>query len=230
MSSTHALLLFFLITGLTVGFGHCIGMCGPIVVSLSLSLKGKKTSLPHLLYHGGRISTYVVLGGLVGLTGSFTGLAANIAYLQRGVMIFTGTLIIVLGLSMGGWISLGQLFRKDYAPKGIINRGFQRLAFTKSSLLYYPLGLLLGLLPCGAVYSSLVAVARAGMEAKNPQEGLLLGVGLMLAFGVGTVPALLIPARLSGLRWLRSREMIYKMGSVLMVILGAYFVMKGLRY
>ena len=40
MSSTDTLYLIFLVTGFTVGFGHCVGMCGPIVVSLSLNEKG----------------------------------------------------------------------------------------------------------------------------------------------------------------------------------------------
>jgi sulfite exporter TauE/SafE len=58
MLSTETIYFVLFTTGLTVGFGHCIGMCGPIVVSLSLSLKGRSVVVPHLLYNGGRITTY----------------------------------------------------------------------------------------------------------------------------------------------------------------------------
>ena len=75
MLSTDPLYLAFFITGLTVGFGHCIGMCGPIVVSLSLNSKESHLVFRHLLYNAGRVITYGILGGLAGTLGSFTILA-----------------------------------------------------------------------------------------------------------------------------------------------------------
>ena len=82
MSSIEALYLTFLTTGFVVGFGHCIGMCGPIVVSFSLNLKTKGVMVPNLLYHVGRITTYAVLGGIMGATGAFTLITAGIGGLQ----------------------------------------------------------------------------------------------------------------------------------------------------
>jgi sulfite exporter TauE/SafE len=230
MSFTDSLYLVFLVTGFTVGFGHCIGMCGPIVVSLSLSLKERSIIAPHVLYNGGRITTYGVLGGIMGLTGSFAGVASRIAGIQKGVLIFAGILIIVMGLAMTGWIPLGKIFGDDYNPQGVISRGFKKFTVSKSALRYYPLGLLLGLLPCGPVYTALIASARTGMEAKSALEGIIKGACLMLAFGLGTVPALFLVARLAGLGWLKSRDVIYRMSSVLMVGVGVYFVIKGIRY
>jgi sulfite exporter TauE/SafE len=230
MLPTNTLFLVLLATGFTVGFGHCIGMCGPIVVSLSLNLRGEKIFLPHLLYNGGRITTYAILGSLMGLTGSFTAVTSSIVGLQKGVMIFAGVIIIVMGLSMSGWIPLGKIFGDYYNPRGVISKGFQKLSGSKSTLTYYPFGLLLGLLPCGPVYTALITAARAGMEAKSLLQSILVGAGLMLAFGIGTVPALFIVAKLSGLHWLRSREVIYKIGAVFMVLVGGYFVIKGIRY
>ncbi|GAF88344.1 unnamed protein product, partial [marine sediment metagenome] len=89
---------------------------------------------------------------------------------------------------------------------------------------------LLGLLPCGPVYTALVAAARAGMDIQNSFKAVLAGMGLMAVFGIGTVPALLMVARLTGMGWLRSRAMIYKIGSVLMMAVGIYFVVKGIRF
>lgn len=230
MPAPDSIYLILLTAGFTTGFGHCIGMCGPIVVSLSLNLKKRSTFVPHLLYNGGRITTYAILGGLMGLTGSFASVTASIAGLQKGVMIFAGMIIIIMGLAMGGWIPLGKIYGNYNNPKGLISKGFHKLSTSNSALTYYPLGLLLGLLPCGPVYTALITAARAGMEAKGSPEGFFIGMGLMLTFGLGTIPALFLVAKLSDLGWLKSREMIYKIGSVLMIVVGVYFVVKGIRY
>jgi sulfite exporter TauE/SafE len=230
MLSTEAIYFIIFTTGLAVGFGHCIGMCGPIVVSLSLNLKGRSVLGPHLFYNGGRITTYGLLGGVMGATGSFTRVVASIANLQKGVMIFTGILIVVMGLAMAGWIPLGVIFGDYYNPHGVLSRGFRKLSEARSTGTYYPLGMLLGLLPCGPVYTALLAAARAGMEAQSTLEGLLIGVGLMLSFGLGTVVALLLVAKLADLGWLKRRDVIYKMSSVIMVIVGVYFVIRAVRY
>jgi uncharacterized protein len=230
MLSTEMIYFTIFTTGLAVGFGHCIGMCGPIVVSLSLSLKGRSVFVPHLLYNGGRITTYGLLGGVMGATGSFTRVVASIGSLQKGVMIFTGILIVVMGLAMAGWVPLGKIFGDYYNPQGILSRGFRKLSEARSTATYYPLGMLLGLLPCGPVYTALLAAARAGMEAQNTKEGVLIGVGLMLSFGLGTVVALLLLAKLADFGWLKRRDVIYKISSVLMIIVGVYFVVKAIRY
>jgi len=52
----------------------------------------------------------------------------------------------------------------------------------------------------------------------------------MAVFGIGTVPALLMVARLTGMGWLRSRDMIYKISAVLMMAMGIYFVVQGIRF
>ena len=230
MSSTETLFSVLFATGFTVGFGHCVGMCGPIVASLSLSLKGRTVIVPHLLYNAGRITTYGLLGGIMGVTGSFTRITSNIASLQKGVMIFAGILIILMGLAMAGWIPLGKIFRDYCNPRGILFRGFGKLSEAKSTATYYPLGLLLGLLPCGPVYTALVASARAGMEVSNPAEGFIVGMGLMFSFGLGTVPPLFLIAKLTDFGWLKRRDVIYKISSVLMVIVGVFFVVKAIRY
>ncbi|MGD8228517.1 MAG: sulfite exporter TauE/SafE family protein [Desulfobacteraceae bacterium] len=230
MSSTSPLWLILLVTGLAVGFGHCIGMCGPIVVSLSLNLKGERVLLSQLLYNGGRITTYTILGGLMGLTGSFAVVPANMASLQKIVMILAGAIIIILAFNMIGWIPLGRIFSDDYRPKGILSRGFKRIAGARSPFTHYPLGLLLGLLPCGPVYTALVTAAAAGTESTHALQGILNGAGMMLVFGIGTVPALFIVGNLAGLGWLKSRRIIYQIGAFLMMFVGLYFVIKGIRY
>ena len=210
MLSTESLYLIYITTGFTVGFGHCIGMCGPIVVSLSLNLSGKSVIFPNLLYNCGRIITYMLMGGIMGATGAFTVVTAHIAFLQKTAMIGAGLLIVIMGLAMSGWIPLGKIFGDQFNPAGIISRGFSRLSRLKSTTVFFPLGLWLGLLPCGPVYTALIGTVRAGMEAKTAIEGAVFGMGLMLAFSMGTVPALILVAKLADLGWLKSRELVYK--------------------
>ena len=230
MSFIDPLYPIFLVTGFTVGFGHCIGMCGPIVVSLSLNLKDKNFFIPHLLYNTGRTVTYTFLGGVMGATGSFTLVASHIAGIQKCAMIFAGILIIIMGLAMSGLISFGKVFGDSYNPGGFVSKGFQRLSQVKSSAAYFPIGLLLGLLPCGPVYTALLAAAGAGMKAGSPFQGVILGMGVMMCFGIGTVPALFLVAKLADMGWLKKRELIYRIGAVLMVAVGIYFIIKGIRY
>ena len=230
MLSTETILLLYFSTGFTIGFGHCIGMCGPIMVSFSLNLKEKSILVPHLLYHCGRIITYAIMGGLVAAAGSLTMITANIDKIQKGVMIFTGGLIILMGLAMAGWIRPGRIFGDHFGGGGMISKGFNRLLNVKSALVYFPLGLLLGLLPCGPVYTALLGAARGGMEGTTVYQAVLNGAVLMAAFGLGTVPALFLVARLADMGWLKSRAIIYRIGAVLMIIVGFLFVIKAIRY
>jgi len=230
MSSTETLYLLYLSTGFTVGFGHCIGMCGPIVVTFSLNLKGKKIFPPQLLYHAGRIITYAALGGVVAATGSLTMVAAHLEGLQKVVMVFAGALIVLMGLAMAGWLPIGRIFSDHSSTGKWISKGFGRLLKIKSTITYLPLGLLLGLLPCGPVYTALLGSARAGMESGSVYHGMLEGMGLMGAFGMGTAPALFLVGRLAGVGWLKSRTLIYKAGAVLMIVAGLIFMVRAVRF
>jgi sulfite exporter TauE/SafE len=230
MLSTETLFLLYLSTGFTIGFGHCIGMCGPIVVTFSLNLKEKSILVPHLLYHLGRIITYVILGGVVAVAGSFTMVAAHIDRLQKGVMVFAGALIVLMGFAMAGWLPIGRILGNHSSPGRWISKGFGRLLKVKSAIVYLPLGLLLGLLPCGPVYTALLGAARVGMEGSTIYQGMLNGMGLMAAFGMGTVPALFLVANLAGMGWLKSRAIIYKAGAVLMIVAGLIFIVKAVHF
>ena len=91
--------LAILLAGLAGGFGHCISMCGPLVATLTFGEK-RQGLLHHLLYNLGRVTTYGILGAIVGLSGSFLVLTtASIVQLQRVIMVIAGLSIILMGLS-----------------------------------------------------------------------------------------------------------------------------------
>jgi len=230
MLSTDTLYLLYMSTGFAVGFGHCIGMCGPIVVTFSLNLKEKNILASQLLYHLGRIFTYAILGGVMATAGSFTMVAAHLEGFQKGVMVFAGALIVIMGLAMAGWLPIGQTFGNHSSPGSWISKWFGKLLKIKSTIVYLPMGLLLGLLPCGPVYTALLGSARAGMDADSVYHGMLTGMALMGAFGIGTVPALFLVAKLADMGWLKSRAIIYKAGALLMIIAGIFFIIRAVRF
>jgi hypothetical protein len=157
-------------------------------------------------------------------------LTSSIVSLQKGALIFAGVLVLLMGLAMGGWIPFGRMFGDADAGSSVLSRWFRGLSAAKSPIAYLPLGVLLGLLPCGPVYTALIASARAGMGAESPLDGFFSGMGLMFAFGIGTVPALLLVGKLAGFGWLKSRHLFYKISSILMVLVGGYFIIQGIRY
>jgi len=130
----------FLTTGFTVGFGHCIGMCGPIVISMSMNLKRGNTFWPMTLYHIGRVTTYSLLGGIMGITGSFTMVTSSIAEIQKGVLIFAGFLIILMAVLMSPWMKTIACFESQNNMGAFLSKTFGKLTRLKSTSAYFPLG------------------------------------------------------------------------------------------
>jgi len=227
---TDSLFAAYLLTGVTIGFGHCIGMCGPLVISFSLSLGRKDATVPHLLYHCGRILTYTVLGAAMGASGSFTIIAVHVGALQVGAMLFAGGVVIVMGLAMGEWVPQIRILNPQCTPFGPLARLFKELSRRTSAMSYLLLGLMLGLLPCGPVYTALLGAAGAGMAAPHILQGMFTGMILMAAFGLGTVPALFIVGKASNSGWMKYRTKFNKAGAVFMIVLGVYYIWGALRY
>ena len=230
MSSIDSIYLVFLATGFTVGFGHCIGMCGPIVIAFALQLKDRPSFFPQLAYNIGRTITYGLLGAAVGAMASFTRFTEGGDGLQKAIMILAGVVIILMGLGMNGWIPAGRLFGNMSSVTGMVTSRFKQLMQYRSMLIFLPIGMLLGLLPCGPVYTAMIAAARVGMETQSTLAGAVSGFALMVCFGLGTIPALLLLSQVSHVKWLKHRDVIYKIGGCLMILMGMYFAWKGIRF
>ncbi len=184
------------------GSVHCVVMCGGLAGAL-----GQVTARPgprqvlaqHLSYGLGRISSYALAGGLAG---SF-GLALSGAIGPPGVTLLRtlcGLLLIAVGITLAGWWPVtarlealgGHLWRR-IAPWS------QRLRPLDRIWKHYLVGMIWGWLPCGLVYGALATAATTG--------GGVRGAAFMLAFGAGTLPALLATGTFSrGLNSLVSRS------------------------
>lgn len=224
-ADTPLLILFF--SGLLGGFGHCLGMCGPVVAAVSLSRTDSRSTGAHLLYHLGRITTYSLLGGAVGLSGSLVRVAIPIEPIQRAVLAGTGVVIILMGLSLSGW--LGGRFRRGNGSDlpAFFSRLLRRVSGAEGPGAFYPLGLLLGLLPCGLVYTALLTAAREGMESDDPAAAFLRGFAVMALFGLGTAPSLLLLGKAVEYLGARMRSALYRAAALLLVLAGILFAVKG---
>ncbi|ASQ90507.1 hypothetical protein CHL67_05850 [Prosthecochloris sp. GSB1] len=224
---TESVWIVMFLTGLAGGFGHCIGMCGPVVAAYSLGER-KLRYLHHMLYNLGRITTYVFMGGVVGLSGSFLVLTASIEKIQTAILVAAGVSIVVMGIVIGGWIPVKRSGRGDTWLASLIRKTMDLFDGPRTAGTYYPMGIALGFLPCGLTYTALLAAARAAMEAENHLAGMLLGASMLLFFGLGTAPALLFVGKMVNILGVRFRERLYKIASVIMILTGIYFVLNAL--
>ena len=166
-----------------LGGTHCVGMCGGIVGALSMGAPARWSLL--LSYNAGRILSYGAAGAVAGALGAASlGLEGQLPI--RLLLFFIANLMLVaLGLYLTGVIRalafterLGQHLWRHLQP---ISRRFLP---ARTAAQAFPLGLLWGWLPCGLVYSALASALTAGSVVR--------GAGMMLAFGLGTLPNLLL--------------------------------------
>jgi uncharacterized protein len=172
------MLITAFILGLTSSL-HCVGMCGPIALALPGRGKAMAQILPgRMLYHLGRVTTYVMLGALVGLFGEGFSLAGY----QQGLSVALGVLLLILAL---GTASVESRFLSIPAINRLMGRlkmGMGRLLKRDSAPSLYNLGILNGFLPCGFVYLGLAGALATGEAWQS-----MLYMGL---FGLGTWPAM----------------------------------------
>jgi len=225
--STESTYLLVFAAGALGSFGHCIGMCGPLVAAFSLPLEEGRLLPANLLYHLGRVTTYALIGGATGLTGSFVGVASHLESFQKIVMTATGLLIVLMGLVLGGWVPALRGPEKEAGRYRVVGRIVRLVSEGGSPGAFFPLGLALGFLPCGLVYGALLSSARVGMEAGSHAEGFLNGFLMMALFGAGTVPGLLIVAKTAGLIGARLRARLYRAAAVTMIVVGMVFAVRG---
>jgi hypothetical protein len=210
-----------LATGFTVGLGHCTVMCGPVVGSLALAAEGtsaRRRLGGQLAYHAGRLTTYALVGGVMGATGAFVNVAGRLAGVADAVAVAAGVLMILAGLSAAG-LSAG-LRRVEARLSGTLRRLVLALLEGGGPGRLYPVGLVLGLLPCAASWTAFLGAAGTG----DP----LSGLALALAFGLGTVPGLLLVGALTAAVGARLRGALHRAGGVLVAVLGAAFALRGL--
>lgn len=185
MSDLTTLLATAYLAGL-LGSVHCLGMCSGIsgLFAVRAATRPALARIPMALtYNFGRIVSYAVLGAIVATFGS--ALLAAIPTIAGPIRIISGLIIMLIGLQIAfNWHILQPIERMG----GIL---WQKIAPAATGLIPVTtlpralgLGLLWGFLPCGLVYSVLL-IAATSAQALN-------GASIMIAFGMGTLPAMLL--------------------------------------
>jgi sulfite exporter TauE/SafE len=184
----HELALITVFAAGLLGSTHCLAMCGGIATALGgTRTAGERTWQP-LLHQVGRVISYGIAGAMAGALGAGPGVLFPGPHWGEILRLATALMVVAIGLD----IALGSRARSRWLqlPERLGARLWRRIAPAARTVMpaspntrALALGMLWGWLPCGLVYSALVAAALAGSAGA--------GSATMIAFGLGTIPAML---------------------------------------
>ena len=201
-----------------LGSAHCLGMCGPFAVAIGAGSATWRGNLRRqLAYSVGRIFTYAVLGAAAAFVGmraagslpAWTNVPAVLA-------ILAGVLLVVQGLLAAGVLRHRAVTGETSCPGGAAFRG---LLSAKGTLDVFLAGLFTGLLPCGLLYGMLALAAST--------HDLAGGLVTMVAFGAGTVPAMVAAGLGVSLLGIAARRRIHAIAAWCLVITGVVSIARG---
>jgi sulfite exporter TauE/SafE len=172
-------------------------MCGGIVGALTVQAPRSHRAWDlHLAYSAGRISSYAAAGAVMGMLGGAGLMFNHILPVQLLLYVLANLVLVSLGLYLAGLVNLltkvetlGAWLWRRVQPYGA------RVLPADTAAKAFVLGTLWGWLPCGLVYSLLASALLSG--------GAGSGAAVMLAFGLGTLPNLL----LAGMMFKRLRHL-----------------------
>lgn len=209
------------------GSFHCVGMCGGFACAIGADPRGRGATLRrHLIYNTGRVATYCFLGALAGYIGSllivhYDSGSNPITISQRVLALASGALMLVIGLQFLGYIRRfqpdatgpgGQLFVP--ALRGVLN--------APGSAAPLAFGVFNGLLPCPLVYAFAAQAAASG----GPLSGLLV----MVAFGLGTFPAMLLMGGIGMRLRFASRLRGVRIAGAFIIVFGLITLARGIAF
>jgi len=212
-------------TALLASVGHCIGMCGGIVIAyssakLDASDSWGRQTFAHLAYNFGRVTTYSAIGALFGFVGqviAFTPTTKGVLFLLTGILMILAGLSLIGGSKFLNSAEFSISHNRWYAQK------FKSLIGSKSLKSFYLLGMLNGMIPCGLVLSFAVFAASSASA--------LWGAVIMAIFGLSTIPTMFTLATLTKVLQNSSlRGVMMKLASILVISYGIYTIYKGYRF
>ncbi len=218
---TNVIEIFFI--GL-LGSMHCIGMCGGFVAMYSLKKPTAQPTLPyHILYNLGRITTYSLLGGILGYIGSFVAYIGEHRGIPGAVLLIAGSFMVLMGLNIAGILGKRGIFEETGITRTSAFRNLLHTILALESVWgTFLLGLLLGFLPCGLLYPIFMNAAASG--------GFFSGMLIMGTFGFSTVPAMMSFGFLITRLQPHMKLALYRSAAVLIVLLGLRTFLRGMAF
>jgi sulfite exporter TauE/SafE len=202
-----------------LGSGHCLGMCGALVSGFFIKA-GARGPWPYVAYHGARISVYTLVGVLAALVGAALVSTGLIGKVQGILQIIVGLIVILLGLEVLGKSPLRLTV--GFAPARWLRKGFAKAAAdgtVKGAALG---GLVNGMMPCSLTLAMAVEATTAG----SPVDGGLL----MLVFGAGTLPSMLLISIAFGRLGAKVRGWMLQAAAVIVIVMGLMTLWQGIRF
>jgi len=199
-----------------LGSFHCVGMCGPLALSLPLKNDGVWSKFSGtLLYNAGRVVTYAAFGLVFGSIGKSLAL---FGYQQL--------LSILLGIAIIFFVVLPKRFaafnNNNFVLKMLekIRLSLGNLFLQENNSSLFSIGLLNGLLPCGLVY-----MAAAGALATGDLKS---SVAFMVFFGLGTLPMMWSIAFFGNYISIGNRQTIRKAYPYIMMMMACLLILRGM--
>lgn len=194
-----------------MGSLHCVGMCGPLMLSVSTPGSWKQP----VLYQTGRLTTYVFLGFILGAFG----FGLQLWNAQSLITILSGLLLIAFALLRWDPAQLLQRISGYGTFQLAVRKKMSSVIKKDSFQAHYGLGVCNGFLPCGLVYLAIVGAANMPTPT--------MGGGFMLAFGLGTLP-LLAATLYAGRRVLFLQpNLLAKWSPLIMAAMGILLIWRG---
>lgn len=203
---------------------HCVGMCGPLALSLPVSHTGNLSRISGgLIYNSGRIFSYAIIGLLFGSLGSLV-----IATRWQSSLSVALGIIILLYLFIGGRFLPGKISSGYFKVFTFLNKPFLllrqqlgRLFQSKKLSSLFFIGILNGFLPCGLVY---MALSSSVITASSLNGGMF-----MLLFGLGTFPMMFATVLLGNFFNQSLRRKIYKAVPALLFFMAVLLILRGMN-
>lgn len=216
-----------ILLGGLLGSSHCIGMCGGFALSIGMgSTNIFKNLVRQLSYSSGRIFTYAVLGSFAGFAGLWlTRRSTSLIHAQAVLSLIAGIFLVVQGLkSLGISLSLRSRSRSAMNALPPCLSGSILGPFLRSPRpwLLFIGGVLNGLLPCGLVYGYL---ALASSDAN-----ILVGLTTMVAFGIGTVPLMVLTGLGASILSTVARKRLFQVAGVCVLLTGLVAINRGIFF
>ena len=214
---TNSSLILLIIIGFFTGF-HCIAMCGGFILSYTTknAVKGYRGYLQHFVYGGSKVLSYTIIGAIFGLIG---GVFAFSVGLRGTIAILAGIFMIFYALSMFGF----AFFRRfQFNPK-FLTKFSKKAGENAKGKFTMPMvtGLLNGLfIACGPLQAMYIYAAGTGSP--------ITGAISLAAFGLGTLPLLLIFGTVATTISHTTTKRILQVSAIIVLILGLILINEGL--
>lgn len=210
------------VLGGILGSSHCVGMCGAFVLSVGMGARPGRNLIRQFVYAGGRVFTYAFLGFCAAFAGLWFGRKSGALAEAQGVLsLAAGAFLIVQGLAALGVPPPWRRRRTGGAGSAACLAGSFARPFLMSPRLesVFAAGVLNGFLPCGLVYGYLALASSTASFA--------LGPVLMAAFGLGTVPVMVLTGLGASALSLAARRRLFRVAGICVVATGLLAVGRG---